>query len=205
VLRPFCGTLLLIIAKTVVKRNFGILLVLLMALPAPAQWQPGWCPCLGETGIYGSPWDCKEYCMCVDDGEKIHPVYMTCASSAIFDCIKGKCVSEGPLPSSCGCGKTYNKTYTFALINPPYSSVTMDFSGGQRVLCRAINIHPLGVTLHWRQNYAFHHTIFHGVLFPGCDYLYEDSMFGYIPIGYSYKASTGSSVALVSFEYKTNL
>gem|GEM_PF-4509133 len=187
------------------KRNFGILLVLLIALPAPAQWQGGWCPCLGEVGIHGSPWDCKEYCVCFDTGEEILPLYMKCSYSTIFDCIMGKCVSAStPLSSSCGCGKTYDKTYTFALVNPPYASVTMNFSGGQTVLCKATNANFLGVTLVWSQNYGLYHTVFAGIIFPYLSIIKEDSMFGYTPIGYSYKASTGSSVALVSFEYKTN-
>lgn len=35
---------------------------------------------------------CKNYYICVDDGEKLIPVNLTCASSAIFDPTRGKCV-----------------------------------------------------------------------------------------------------------------
>lgn len=37
---------------------------------------------------------CKNYYICVDDGEKLTPVLLTCASSAIFDPLKGSCVPD---------------------------------------------------------------------------------------------------------------
>lgn len=37
---------------------------------------------------------CKNYYICVNDGEKLNPVILSCASSAIFDTSKGECVPE---------------------------------------------------------------------------------------------------------------
>ncbi|XP_011639046.1 uncharacterized protein LOC105428424 [Pogonomyrmex barbatus] len=50
------------------------------------------CTEIGAFEIYDGT--CKNYYICVDDGEKLNPVNLMCASSAIFDPLQGRCVSE---------------------------------------------------------------------------------------------------------------
>ncbi|XP_011692217.1 PREDICTED: uncharacterized protein LOC105452632 [Wasmannia auropunctata] len=50
------------------------------------------CTEIGAFEIYDGT--CKNYYICVDDGEELNPVILSCASSAIFDYLQGKCVSE---------------------------------------------------------------------------------------------------------------
>lgn len=50
------------------------------------------CTEIGASEIYDGT--CKNYYICIDDGEKLNPVMLSCASSAIFDPSMGRCVSE---------------------------------------------------------------------------------------------------------------
>lgn len=50
------------------------------------------CTEIGAFEIYDGT--CKNYYICVDDGVKLNPVILLCASSAIFDPLQGRCVPD---------------------------------------------------------------------------------------------------------------
>ncbi|WP_164109702.1 MULTISPECIES: hypothetical protein [Sphingobacterium] len=79
----------------------------------------------------------------------------------------------------------------------------MVFSGGQAVKCKTANINVLGATLNWKRDFASDITLYSGALLPGDSVLYQDGTFANEPIGYKYTATTASTAALISFNYKT--
>lgn len=112
-------------------------------------------------------------------------------------------IREASAQSEGGESERTEKTYRYALINPSQSSINMNFPGGQNVSGTATNHNVLGVSLNWVNNFMNSSSIYSGTLWPSESVSMTDGIFGYEPLSYKYTGSTGSSVAHISFVYKT--
>ncbi|XP_032664531.1 uncharacterized protein LOC116841100 [Odontomachus brunneus] len=65
---------------------------------AEAQTVPPICLGLGAFQIYDGT--CKNYYICVNDGEKIVPVVLACATTAVFDPVLSRCVTGTTCPQT---------------------------------------------------------------------------------------------------------
>ncbi|WP_270488038.1 hypothetical protein [Butyricimonas synergistica] len=94
------------------------------------------------------------------------------------------------------------KTYSTSLINPPNSSVELNFSGGQYVQLTLANNNILGVG----GTVSCHTTAKDSGywLLPMGSTTQEYDMFGYVPIWWRFTISTISDAAVVSITAKTN-
>jgi hypothetical protein len=136
--------------------------------------------------------------MCID-GE----CYLqTCPAGLYFNPSTNSC--DNPENVNCGEGGG-TVTKVFSLINPPSSSISMVFAGGQSVAGKATNNNILGVTLTIKNNFTVSTTIYSGILFPGASHQYSDYIFGTIPVTYRHSASTASDAANVTFVYTTSM
>lgn len=57
------------------------------------------CTEVGAFEIYDGT--CKNYYICINDGEKLNQVILSCASSAIFDPVESQCVPDNKITSLC--------------------------------------------------------------------------------------------------------
>ncbi|XP_018400232.1 PREDICTED: uncharacterized protein LOC108777771 [Cyphomyrmex costatus] len=83
---------------------------------AENQIIPPPCTEIGAFEIYDGT--CKNYYICVDDGVNLTPVILSCASSAIFDPLQGRCVLESI--ETCQQTTTMASSTTAAPLCPKY-------------------------------------------------------------------------------------
>ncbi len=94
-------------------------------------------------------------------------------------------------------------TASVTLINPPYSSVDLNFSGNQNVSISVQNNNVLGVMGNLSCNIGFYDTKGY-VLPPFGSVSYRYDMFGEVPISWSFTISTISDAANVSLNASWN-
>ncbi|UYQ91422.1 chitin binding domain-containing protein [Chitinophaga horti] len=162
-----------------------LLISLLIISPALVSFQE-------ETYLPGP--DCESFYACIDDVCVLH----TCSPGLYFNWVEQRC--DWPDLSNCG-GGDVNKS--FALINPPNSSIDMVISGGTQMDGKATNNNILGVTLVWTKQFTSSTTIYAGILLPGNSITHSDYIWGTVPRTYHHSASTSSDAANITFNYRS--
>ncbi|XP_011156578.1 uncharacterized protein LOC105193716 [Solenopsis invicta] len=86
------------------------------------------CTEIGAFLIYDGT--CKNYYACEDDGEKLNSIILSCASSAIFDQILGRCVPKNrptttDLPISTTLSSTISASSSFTSESPSSTSASL--------------------------------------------------------------------------------
>lgn len=143
-----------------------------------------------------TPVDCQSYYYCIDG----QCYLQTCPPELFFDPTRNVC--DLPENTPCGTGEGGGPVYkSFALINPPNSSIDMVIVGNQQLAGTATNKNILGVTLTIKDDFAVNTTFYSGILLPGFSHNYSDYRFGQLPITYRHSASTSSDAANVAFLY----
>ncbi|MGJ1388188.1 Uncharacterised protein [Sphingobacterium spiritivorum] len=134
-------------------------------------------------------WDCRTFYICARGIWYIQ----RCPYKMGFD--RGQCRPIYELPSWHPCRSSLGGRASTSLINPPNSSSSWQFNGGQSISIAISNFNILPVTY----SISRISLLSGGVIFPGMTINKSDSIFGTPPLVYNYSISTGSSAAFISF------